>query len=73
MARPRHPSKELEEVLRQAERQEWTVERGRKYYKLKCPCAAKHIKTVKITPSGTNYRRNLLGQLNRATCWEEDP
>jgi hypothetical protein len=36
-----------------------------------CPCG-KHWKTVKLTPSDPNYVRNLLGQLRRATCWDEE-
>jgi hypothetical protein len=36
-----------------------------------CPCPEKHFKTVKLTPSGANYLKDLLGQLRRATCWEE--
>lgn len=69
--RPRHPKKDLEEVFAQAEGQEWRVERGKKYYKLLCPCADKHLKTVKLTPSDPNYRTNLLKWLVRETCWKE--
>ncbi len=71
MARPRHPNKELEAVLRDAESRRWRGERRKKYYKMYCPCADKHFKTVKLTPSGANYLKDLLGQLRRATCWEE--
>jgi len=68
VVRPRHPVKELEEVLDQAEDQGWTVDKGKKYFMMKCPCGL-HMKTVHLTPSGNNYKRNLLGQLRRATCW----
>ena len=68
MSRPRHPKPELEEVLKAAEAQGWRVTRGSKYYMMWCPCPQKHKKTVKITPNAS-YRRNLLGQLRRTTCF----
>jgi hypothetical protein len=43
---------------------------GNKYFKMYCPCADEHIKTVHLTPRG-NYHRNLLSQLRRRTCWGE--
>jgi hypothetical protein len=58
-------------VLREAEGRGWRVERRKKYYKMYCPCEAKHFKTVQITPSGANYLKDLLGQLRRATCWRD--
>lgn len=70
MTRPRHQRGDLEDVLRAAERQGWTVERG-KYFKLKCPCADKHMKTIHLTPSDPSYTRNTLAHLRRATCWED--
>lgn len=69
--RPKHPDKHIEEVLAASERQGWRVERGRKYFKIYCPCAEKHMKVVHITPSDPNYLRNVIGQLKRATCWKE--
>lgn len=69
--RPRHPRKELEAVLEEAEGQGWRVEKGRKYFKMWCSCPQKHKKTVKLTPSDSNYKRNLMGELRRATCWEK--
>ncbi len=72
MSRKRHRIKELEEVLELAEKKGWTVTGGgNRYFKMKCPCPQKCMKMVNCTPSGTNYKRNLLGQLGRATCWEE--
>ncbi|MGW5878477.1 hypothetical protein ACWFMI_18195 [Nocardiopsis terrae] len=71
MVRPRHPDKDLESVLKGAEARGWRVERRKKYYKMYCPCQDKHFKTVKLSPSGANYLKDLLGQLRRATCWEE--
>jgi len=62
---------EIGEVLAESVRQGWRVERGKKYYKMLCPCPEKHWKTVHLTPSDPNYVRNLVGQLRRATCWED--
>jgi len=63
--------KELSAIRREAERRGWRIERGKRYYKMWCPCG-KHMKTVKLTPSDPNYARNLLGQLRRATCWDKE-
>ncbi len=63
--------KDLAAIRREAEEKGWRVERGKKYYKMWCPCG-KHWKTMKLTPSDPNYVRNLLGQLRRATCWDEE-
>lgn len=71
MLRPRHRVPELEEVLKEAERKGWTVSGGgNKHFKMKCPCPRKCMKTVSTTPSNVNYKRDLMGQLRRATCWE---
>lgn len=59
-------------MLREAEQKGWNVDRGKGYYMMKCPCPRKHLKTVKLTPSGRNYKRDLLGQLRRATCWNHN-
>ena len=58
-------------MLRSLERQNWRVVLGGKYFKAYCPCPLKHLKTIKLTPSSPGYRRNLVGQLKRATCWKE--
>lgn len=72
MARPRHPDKDLEAVLREAERKNWRVTKAKKYYKMYCPCPRKCKKWVHLTPSDANYTRNLLSELRRATCWEDE-
>jgi len=71
MTRPRHPIRELEAILRSLERQHWRVDRGSGYYVCKCPCPAKHMKTVHLTPRRA-YERNLRNWLARYTCWEEE-
>jgi hypothetical protein len=71
MARPRHPVKELEWVLRTAELRGWRVTRGKKYFKMKCSCPRMCIKTVHLSPSDPKYAVNLIGYLTRTTCWTE--
>jgi hypothetical protein len=71
VGRPKHPIKELEAVLKAAEAQGWDVAKN-VYYKMKCPCPGKHLKTVHNTPSDPNYLRNLIGQLKRTTCWKTE-
>lgn len=72
MTRPKHPRKELESLLRRAEEQGWVVKKGKKYFKMYCACASKHIKTVHLSPSNPKYLQDLLGYLRRATCWREE-
>lgn len=68
--RPRHPVKELEAVLNEAENNNWRVTKGKAgYFKLWCPCPGKHRKTVHLTPSDPRYERNLRAWLNRLPCW----
>jgi hypothetical protein len=73
LARHKHRRPDLEEILRQAERQNWTIKGGGdKYFKMYCPCREKHKKSVHCTPSGANYTRNLLAELKRKTCWKDE-
>lgn len=58
-------------MLRRAEEHGWRVEKGSKYFKLYCPCADMHKKTVKLTPSGGDYHKNLLSWFNRQGCWKK--
>lgn len=68
---PKHPKKELREVTDSADAQGWTVTRSKGYFMIKCPCSEKHKRTVKLSPSNPNYKRELLGWLGRYTCWKE--
>jgi hypothetical protein len=72
--RPRHPVKELEVVLREAESRGWRVEKRQKgnYFKLLCPCPEKHMRWVHLTPSGSNYETDLRHWLRRCGCWGEE-
>lgn len=68
--RPKHPNRDLEALLSRMEDKGWTIsKRPRGYYKAKCPCDDKHMKTVHVTPSNPNYQKNLEAQLRRSTCW----
>lgn len=67
--RPRHPTKELEALLKELENQGWRVVKT-KYYKVYCPCKL-HISTVHLTPSNPMYQQNLEGKLRRTGCFEQ--
>jgi hypothetical protein len=57
--RPKHPEPSLERVLREAEAKGWRVtKRPNRYFKMKCPCDLRHIKTVKLSPSNLYMRGN---------------
>jgi RNase adaptor protein for sRNA GlmZ degradation len=72
VARPKHPKKELEKVLREAENKGWRVDkRPNSYFKMKCPCDLQHIKTVRISPSNPYYEKQLRAELSRKTCWDK--
>ena len=71
VARPRHPRKDLEAVLRAAEDRGWRVTKGKGYYGLWCPCPARHKRWVALTPSGSGYLTNLVSWLERQPCWKE--
>jgi hypothetical protein len=63
--------RELKEIREEAEQRGWRVFRDKRYWKMYCPCPKKCKKTMSLSPSDPNYVKNLLGQLRRATCWEE--
>ena len=68
--RPKHPKRDLEALLSSLERQGWTVtKRPNGYFKAKCSCGGMHMKTIHLSPSDSNYQRNLEAQLRRSTCW----
>jgi len=70
MARPKHPIKELEALLKEATKQGWRVEGGgNRYFKIKCPCPDKHMRMVHLSPSNPNYLRNTENWLTKRTCW----
>ena len=70
--RPRHQVRGLEAVLRMVESRNWRVERGKNYFKIRCPCPEKHMRWVHLTPSGTNYETDLRHWLRRCSCWGEE-
>jgi len=68
--RPRHPRKELEQLLKDAERLGWTVTKTPGgYFKIKCPCDDHHWTMIHLTPSQA-YERRKRRWLARETCWE---
>ena len=72
MRRPKHPDPELEVLLRSLELQGWAVDKGKRYYKAKCPPPCRScFKTVKLTPSDPNYTKNLRGWFRGSGCWQE--
>lgn len=71
MARPKHPDRELEAILREAEGREWRVEKPSTYFRLRCPCPGRHQRWVHLTPSDPNYGKNLRHWLGRLDCWRE--
>lgn len=71
MARPRHPKKELEDLLQKVEAQNWRVTKGNRYFGCWCPCPKKHKTWVHLTPSNPNYARDKLAWFKRQPCWKE--
>ena len=69
MVRKRHPRKELEAVIAEAEERGWRVQWKTGYFKLLCSCPERHYKTVHLTPSDSNYEKNLQAWLRRTGCW----
>jgi hypothetical protein len=69
VARRRHPDKNIEPVLVEAETHGWVVAPGPKYWKLLCSCQGKHQRWVHLTPSDPNYAKNLASWLKRQPCW----
>jgi hypothetical protein len=67
--RPRHPDKDIERLMQQAEARGWVFTWGRGYPKGWCPCGL-HQKTIHLTPNRA-YLRNLAAWFHRLDCWEE--
>jgi hypothetical protein len=65
--RPRHPNKDIEQVMRQAEEQGWRFIR-RTYFVGYCPCGS-HLRTIHLTPADPNYGGKLASWFRRQTCW----
>lgn len=67
--RPRHPKKQLEDLIRIAEGQGWTFTKGRKYFTGRCPCGL-CSETVHLSPSNPNYARNKLNKMKKCPKWQ---
>jgi hypothetical protein len=71
MGRPRHPDKEIEAVLREAEAHRWRIEVGGKHFgKAKCGCG-QHMRTIHKTPSNPTAATQMLMWFKRQSCWNE--
>ncbi len=77
MGRPRHPKKHIEEAIRYAEQQGWSVElsRGHAWGKLRCP-AGRCLVVVYSTPrSEEDHARVIRRKVDNCpheNLWEEE-
>ncbi len=70
MSRPRHPRKELEQLLRDAEARDWRVDKKKRYYRCLCPCGD-CMESVHLTPSDPNYPVNKRNKMEKCPEWEQ--
>lgn len=63
----RHPKKDLERLLEQFHASGWVIKDSDTYYKVLCPCG-EHRRTIHLSPSGSQYRRNAESWLRRQPC-----
>jgi hypothetical protein len=68
--RPKHPRKEGEDLLSLIERNGWSVEKGTKYFRARCPCG-KHQASIYLTPSTDAYFRHILSWFRNKPCWKD--
>jgi hypothetical protein len=69
VTRPKHPDKNIEAVLQEAEGHGW-VKKGRAYFRALCTCGKGHAKwSIHLTPSNPNYARDLYAWFRRQECW----
>jgi len=70
--RPRHQKKEIERVLKLAEKAGWRVMKPKSgKFKLRCGCPDQHYRSVALTPSSGYYPDHLLDWLRNLPCWRE--
>lgn len=67
--RPRHPEKDLEDLLKVAEAHGWRITKRQRYYQARCPCGGCQ-ETVHMTPSDPNYGRNKLNKMSKCPEWK---
>lgn len=65
----KHPDKTLESLLGEFHGAGWRIESTNKYYKVYCPCEAKHKTTVHLSPSSGYYANHKLQWLYNQTCY----
>lgn len=69
--RRRHPDRDIETELREAEAHGWIVLPGRTYWKAKCPCGNHAKWSIHLTPSDRNSVKNLRAWFRRQPCWRD--
>jgi hypothetical protein len=70
--RPKSKNQDIEALLREAESRGWVFTKNPNgYYKGKCGCPGKHVKSVHLTPSDRRYVLNARKWFER-TCWKDE-
>ena len=69
-SRPRHPKKEGEEILREAEAHGCTVKKG-KYFRVLCGQGC-HMKSICLTPSSRYTFINDIRNMRNWPCWKKE-
>lgn len=64
--------KNIEPVLEEFDRMGWRIEDPPTYYTVKCPCPARHMRQIHLTPSDPRYPTNALSWLRSCSCTKED-
>lgn len=68
--RPKHPKREGEDLLREAETRGCTITRGKGYFKMKCPCGDDML-TIHLTPQRGHFRAKLR-LMQKWSCWDKE-
>lgn len=70
--RPRHPVKEFERLLRDAEERGWRIKRHKGYFRALCPEPCECSRSVALTPSGSRTLLNTRKKLERCVGWHKE-
>lgn len=70
-SRHRHPKKEWEALLSEAEARGHTVTRGQRYFRIWCRCGD-DMESIPLTPSNRRTLRNKTANLRRWSCWDDE-
>ena len=69
--RPRHPKKEWERLLRDAEVRGHRVTKKRGYFRVWCRCGD-NVESIPLSPSGCRTLLNKTKRLQGWSCWEPE-